>query len=573
MPARIVALVLLAVLAGLGLWSDRPPAPVPASAPATEFSAERALPIVGDLAREPHPLGSPAAGQVRDDVVARLRALGLTPQVHTAVVRGGTVANVVATLPGTAPTGTVVLAAHQDSVPGGPGAADDVASVAAILETVRALRAGPPLRDDVEVLLTDGEEAGLLGAQAWVRDDLPRDRPTVVLNHEARGVGGPSLIFQTSPGDAGLIRAVADAVPHPRGDSSLVAVYRLLPNDTDLSVVLAAGRPGVNSAFIEGPSAYHTAGDTPAALSAASVQNQGSTMLALARELGDADLRPLDPVASGLPPQPDAVYFRFLGALITYPQAWVVPIALAAAAALVGAVALGRRREVLAVGGALVAAATAMGAVVVALGLGAALGALLAGLLGDRDVGPYSGALLPSEAADIALAVLVVLGWAVLVRRRHGPLAAGAGAAALLTVLGLATAVVVPGASFLLALPALGLGLGLGAAVLLHGRPTAAVAALAVGTVPTAALLLPFAPQVFLVDGVAHGFAVAAFALALSACSWPIGGAGSPTERRSHARRQSIMNFGTSPSVPDSMINCLDDHLAEGPGPPDVSRT
>ena len=389
----------------------------------------------------------------------------------------------------------------------------------AILETVRALRAGPPLRDDVEVLLTDGEEAGLLGARAWVRADLSRDRPTVVLNHEARGVAGPSLIFQTSPGNAGLVRAIADAVPHPRGDSSLVAVYRLLPNDTDLSVVLDAGRPGVNSAFIERPSAYHTAGDIPAALSPASLQNQGSTMLALARALGNADLRPLDPVASGLPPQPDAVYFRFLGRFVSYPQTRELPIALVAVAALVGAVVLGRRRGLLRVRGVLVAAVTAAGAVVVALGLGAALGALLATARpGDRGVGPYAAGLLPDEVADVALAVVVVLAWALPVRRRCGPFATVAGAATLLGALGLLTAVVVPGASFLLTLPALGLALGLGAAVLLHARPHAGVAALAVGSIPTAALLLPFAAQVFLVDGVAHGLAVAAFALCACVC-------------------------------------------------------
>jgi hypothetical protein len=527
-PARLVALVLLAVVAGLALWSDRPPAPVPASAPATEFSAGRAMPIVEDLARAPHPLGSPESTRVRDDVVARLRALGLVPRVETAVVRGAAVGNVVATLPGSAPTGTLVLAAHQDSVPAGPGAADDVSSVAAILETVRALRAGPPLRDDVEVLLTDGEEAGLLGARAWVRDDLPRDRPTIVLNHEARGVAGPSLIFQTSPGNAGLVRAIADAVPSPRGDSSLVAVYRLLPNDTDLSAVLAVGRPGVDSAFIERPSEYHTAGDTPSALSAASVQSQGSTMLALARELGNADLRPLDPVASGLPPQPDAMYFRFLGAFVTYPQAWGPPIALGAVAALVGAVVLGRRRGLLGVGGTLVASGSAAAALVVALSLGVALGALLASVLGDRDAGPFSAHLFPYEVADVSLAVLVVLTWALPVRRRYGPFATAAGAAALLGVLGLVVAVVVPGASFLVTLPALGLALGRGAAVLLHARPNAAVTALAVGTVPAAALLLPFAPQVFLVDGVAHGLAVAAFALGLCTCAWLLDGAAPP---------------------------------------------
>ncbi|NMO91357.1 M20/M25/M40 family metallo-hydrolase [Actinomycetospora sp. TBRC 11914] len=504
MPARLVALLLLAVVAGGALWSDRPPAPVPASAPATEFSAERALPIVADLARAPHPVGSPAAARVRDDVVGRLRALGLAPRTETSVVGGTAVTNLVATLPGSAPTGTVVLAAHTDSVPAGPGAADDTASVAAILETVRALRAGPPLRDDVEVLLTDGEEAGLLGARAWVRDGLPAARPTVVLNHEARGVAGPSLVFRTSPGNAGLLRAIA-AVPHPRGDSSLDAVFRLLPHDTDLSAVLAAGRPGIDSAFIERPSEYHTAGDTPAALSAASVQSQGSTMLALARTLGDADLRPLDPAASGLPAQPDEVWFRLLGVLVTYPQAWALPIAVAAALVLVGAVVLARRRGLLRLRDVVTATATATGALLAAAGLGAALGAAA-----GPDAGPFSRGLLPYEVADVALAVVVVLAWALALRRRPGATTT-AGAAALLAAIGVATAVVVPGASFLFALPALGLGLGLTVAVL---RPRAALTALAVGTVPVAALLLPYAPRVFLVDGAAHGLAAAAFALA-----------------------------------------------------------
>ena len=407
MRARVVALVLLAVVGGLSLWSDRPPAPEPASAPPTAFSTDRAMPIVDDLARGPHPLGSPEAGRVRDETVARLRALGLTTRIDlTAAARGGggevraaAVDNVVATLPGTAPTGTVVLVAHTDSVAAGPGAADDTSSVAAILETVRALRAGPPLRDDLVVLLTDGEEAGLFGARAWVRDHLTRDRPTVVLDHEARGVAGPSLIFQMSSGDAGLVRAVADAVPHPRGDSSQVAIYRLLPNDTDLSEVLDAGRPGVNSAFIERPSEYHTAGDSPGALNRASVQNQGSTMLALARELGNTDLRPLDPVASGLPPQPDEVWFRFLGVLVTYPQSWALPIALLGVAVLVGVAVLGRRRGLLGVAGVLLAATGAVLALAVATGLGAGLWALLVALRpAYADIGPFLGAPVPTRS-------------------------------------------------------------------------------------------------------------------------------------------------------------------------------
>ena len=527
MRARVVAILLLAVVGGLALWSGRPPAPEPANAPPTTFSADRAMPIVDDLAREPHPLGSPAAARVRDDAVARLRSLGLTTRIDvTAAARGGSgevraaaVDNVVATLPGTAPTGTVVLAAHTDSVAAGPGAADDTSSVAAILETVRALRAGPPLRDDVVVLLTDGEEAGLFGARAWVRDHLARDRPTVVLNHEARGVAGPSLIFQTSPGDAGLVRAIADAVPHPRGDSSQVAIYRLLPNDTDLSEVLDAGRPGVNSAFIERPSEYHTAGDSPAALSRASVQSQGSTMLALARALGSSDLRPLDPIASGLPPRPDEVWFRFLGVLVTYPQSWGLPIALVGAAVLVGVVVLARRRGLLGVPGVVVAAASALLAVAAAAGLGAALWALLVALRPEyADIGPFLGRPGPYEVADAALAVAVVVAWWLLVRRRVGALATAAGAAALLVVLGIVTAVVVPGASFLFAVPGLGSALGLGAAVLLRARPVVAVVAVALGTVPAVVLLLPFGLDLFLVAGVSGGLAAAGLALCACAC-------------------------------------------------------
>jgi hypothetical protein len=322
---------------------------------------------------------------------------------------------------------------------------------------------------------------------------------------------------------------IADAVPYPRGDSSLSAVFRLLPNDTDLSAVLAAGRPGIDSAFIERPSAYHTAGDTPAALCAASVQSQGSTMLALARALGDADLRPLDPVASGLPAQPDRVWFGVVGAVVTYPQAWALPIAVVAAAVLAAAVVLARRRGLLRVRGALAAAVTAVAALVVATGLGAALGALV-----GPGVGPYSSGLGPFEVADVALAVVVVLGWAVPVRRRYGPSATAAGATAVLAALGLATALLAPGASFRLGLPALGLALGLVAAALLHARPTAATAALAVGTLPTAALLAPFAPQVFLVDGAAHGFAVTAFALCACACVPVLGHGNARTERQSN---------------------------------------
>lgn len=51
----------------------------------------------------------------------------------------------------------------------GPGASDDAAAVAAMLETVRAL-GDVELRNDLVFLMTDGEEDGVLGAEAFVRN-------------------------------------------------------------------------------------------------------------------------------------------------------------------------------------------------------------------------------------------------------------------------------------------------------------------------------------------------------------------------------------------------------------------
>ena len=100
------------------------------------------------------------------------------------------VRNVVAVLPGTEPTGRLFLMAHHDSVETGPGAADDAAGVAALLEAVRALTAGEPLRNDVVVVLTDAEEACLCGAAAFAGLHPLADAGGVVLNLESRGTGG-----------------------------------------------------------------------------------------------------------------------------------------------------------------------------------------------------------------------------------------------------------------------------------------------------------------------------------------------------------------------------------------------
>lgn len=89
--------------------------------------------------------------------------------------------NLVGMIPGTAPgSGAVLLLAHWDHLGecGAPdaadricnGAVDNASGLAVMLELARQLKAGPPLGRDVYVLATTAEEAGLLGARAFVRD-------------------------------------------------------------------------------------------------------------------------------------------------------------------------------------------------------------------------------------------------------------------------------------------------------------------------------------------------------------------------------------------------------------------
>ena len=336
---------LVALCAVLVREASQPPRPLPATAPATEFSAERALEHLEQIAQRPHPVGSADNARVRDYLIGQLRTLGLEPQIQEATGVGtryavaGRVQNVIARLPGKSPGGpAVVLMAHYDGVPGGPAAGDDGAGTAAVLETLRALKAGQPLAHDVIALITDGEEAGLLGAAAFVHEHPWAKDVGVTLNFEARGTSGRSRMFETGPGNLDVARALR-AAGDVSATSLSVTVYRTLPNDTDLSEMAVLGKPALNFAFADGVERYHTAHDDVPNLDPGSLQHHGSQMLAMARVFGDG---PLPRPVTG-----DAVFFDLpLIGLIVYPEAWALPITLAGVAlVIVGLVRLPRRDQ------------------------------------------------------------------------------------------------------------------------------------------------------------------------------------------------------------------------------------
>lgn len=325
------AAAVLAAVFFLSIWGLRPPPPKPADAPATEFSAGRALAVLNRLVGYgvPHPSGSAANDAVRARVIAELTQLGYAPEVQAGFACDeygtcGTAKNVIARLEGSQPGDAVLLAAHYDSVPAGPGASDDGVGVAAVLEIARALKALPRPRHSIILLIDDGEEAGLLGARVFVDRHPSAKEVRAAVNLDARGTSGPSLMFETGSANEWIVRMYAKHAAHPAASSIFYTVYKQIPNDTDFTVFKAAGYQGANFAFIGDIVQYHTPLDNFGNATPASLQHHGDNALPILLALANTDL--------ANPPQKEAVFFDLFGRwTIWWPVALTLKMALLAA--------------------------------------------------------------------------------------------------------------------------------------------------------------------------------------------------------------------------------------------------
>lgn len=491
----LALLVAAAVGSALGV---RPPAPSPAGAPAEQFSAARAQVHLERIAGEPRPIGSPAAAEVRASLESVLTGLGLELESQEAVGSTGSdreyfaaapVHNVVAVLPGTDPTGRVFLAAHHDTQPLTPGAADDGAGVAALLETARALAQGPRPRNDVVFVLTDAEETFLLGAEAFVgRHPLAADGG-VLLNLEARGNAGPVITHSTTPGGAPLVALFDDVVPHPSPPASRGSSTNGWPTTrTSGPSPTTAGSPGGTVPTSTGPLPTTGPRTAPGHWIRGRCSTTGATPWPW-RALGDADVPDLTDRTGA-----DATHFPVRGRLGRYPAALTWPLAaLTTVIAVVAAVVTLRRGAATgprAVAGLGTAAVPLAAAPLLAHGLWLLLVALRPGYAQMLD--PWRPGW--TRAALPALVAAVVLAWYALLRRRIGAGGLHLGALGALTTTGLVLAAVAPGAAHPAILPAVGAGLAVLAAVT---AGTAAVASVLGGAVavlvlgPAVVLVLP----------------------------------------------------------------------------------
>jgi hypothetical protein len=514
---QLTTVIFIVAVCAIVLGFQLPPPVVSADAPKDVFSAARALRHVEAIAREPHPLGSRAAEAVRAYIIAELKALGFQPEIQrprdfraltseldaTPSPSRRDVQNIVARWQGlgTPEKKAILLSAHYDSVSRGPGAGDDASGVAAILESLRALKAGPHLERDVVVLINEGEEVGLFGAEVFSSEHPWAKDISVVLNFDARGNSGPSYMFETSEQNGWLIEQLARALPHPMATSLTMDVYRLMPNDTDLTIYKRYGMAGMNFAFVGGLYYYHSSEDTPSNLDARTLQHQGENLLAMASHLGRLDLDDIR--------RDNVVYTSLLEHFVLiYPMTWVIPLMTCALLGYGMVVALGVLRQRVRLGEIIAGIAVFLIAVLAALlavgTLWIALDSFLSrtGIMMVRSdlgrtgtpVSQYDVVLLTGSSAIAVGIAALIFAWS---SRRWSWDGLGLGVLGCWLAATVATSRWLPGASYAFLWPLLAILAGQAIAFAVAKGSTIALVASWLGTVPLLLTHLMILPGLF----------------------------------------------------------------------------
>lgn len=314
---------MLTILAYLGAaWLERQHPPTPASAPATEFSGARAMDLLEEFLAEdvPHPVGSEENRRVKRRIQGWLDEQGIAHEEQGAWAcreKWASCAyaeNIIAQVPGQADGPFVAMMAHYDSVPSAPGAGDDMAGVVAILEAARAAKAVGGFRNPLLLIITDAEETGLQGAEAFFRHHPLAGHVGVLLNLEGSGTRGVSQVLRTSMPNAWYMNLFESSAAQPAGTSLANEIFKRMPNDTDFSVAMEAGVPGIDFAFAAERNHYHTPNDNAVNLDPRTIQHHGDNLFPLVLQLANADL--------DAQPPGQVVYNGSHGIWWQWPDAW-----------------------------------------------------------------------------------------------------------------------------------------------------------------------------------------------------------------------------------------------------------
>lgn len=445
----VAGLALLAVLIVIGIG----PLVTPLIPEQHALSTDRIVDHVEAIAQQPHPMGSESIVPVREYLVEQITALGLdselqaitSPDYYGAPGDTVEVINIMTRIPGDSPSKAVLIIGHYDSDIATPGANDNAAAVGVMLEIAGILVEDPPMANDVILLFTDGEEPQPRpGSKAFVSDHPWMADVGFVVNLEAAGLSGPSMVAETSGADRWVIDGYAAGASNPVAYSFVTEIVGLIGEvGTDFDSFKDLNLPGIHFAYMRGSPAYHTMDDSLDNLGVASAVHHGSNVLGILETFGDADL--------SIQPEDEAgVYFAVgRSALIRYPAAWSLPITMVALVLFAAAVGLGQHRRVSSLGPLLRSSLRAAGGLFVSI---VVVTAIWWGITAVRS----SPGVAESYAYLVLLLLLAGAVWHWIAARDHaGPAGRLGGVLLVWVLLAVATGAWLPGTNYLFVWPAL----------------------------------------------------------------------------------------------------------------------
>jgi len=321
--ASILLLSVIAIITSIALIQMLPPRALSINADSGLFSSGRAMKHVANIASESHMVNSPGQERVRKYIIKELENLGLTPVIQntTSVSTGSftrvaNVANIITIVKGMANSKAILVMAHYDAVPLVAGVNDNGSSVAAILESLRALKSKPALKNDLIIFFTDGEEIGHLGAKAFVKESGLMNKIGFVINLDARGSSGPSLLSQTNNENGWVVREYNKSVNHKVTSSLLYGLTEIAyKKSTDFYDVQDNVNGGLSFAYCGSIEDYHSVTDDLKHISERSLQHHGENLLSALLHFGNIKLTSMR--------KPDVTFFSFIfPSMIIYPLSW-----------------------------------------------------------------------------------------------------------------------------------------------------------------------------------------------------------------------------------------------------------
>lgn len=212
---------------------------------------------------------------------------------------------------------SLLINCHFDSSVQSPGASDDAAGCAIMLEVLRVMTRSPKLLKNNIIFLFNGAEENILEASHGFITQHPWAKEVrAFINLEACGAGGRELLFQSGPGNPWILEVYSQTVPYPYASSLAQEIFEsgIVPGETDFRIFRDFGNvSGLDFAWSTNGYVYHTRFDTVYQIPLGSLQRTGDNILALARGIADSHYLPDSDAQNS---EGSLVFFDFLGAFV-----------------------------------------------------------------------------------------------------------------------------------------------------------------------------------------------------------------------------------------------------------------